>query len=190
MTRSRRLRPSPQLVPIRPDTFVRRVAGKLGRPYGRWLVDAAFSAVEESGDPDPWIAATQAARDAGTLDHAFAQFLVYMLAERSMEAIVWRDEELIGLYAQIEAIERALGVDIDGGEYIRVGEGPAEWERLNEQWDAAFDVRLTEIFRRNGEAGFADDVDSAHHQIIEEGRLKMFGPVRPPGGDEGAAEED
>ncbi|HEX2719021.1 MAG TPA: hypothetical protein VHM67_15235 [Gemmatimonadaceae bacterium] len=161
-----------------PATFVRRVATKIGDRYGRALVDEAFWIVSRSGFPDPWIAEVRRARDAGTLDRAFALFLIYKFAEEAMLRVVEEDPRLVELSEKIEAIERAHG--LDELESFHVDDGPPEWKALTAEWDAVFDACMSEIFRRTGEAELAANPRVERDPRFEEGRSAMFGPLDAP----------
>lgn len=175
MTPRRRFRPVHSTPALDPATFVRRVATKVGTPYGRALVHHAFGVVQHSAFPDEWIRAVQQARADGTLDPAVAHFLIYKLAESAMLRFTQEDATLADVSARIEAVERAHGLDED--ESFTLGHAPAEWTALTAEWDARYDALLSEMFRRVGEEALAADPSGLGDALFEEGRLAMFGPI-------------
>lgn len=173
----RRVHEEPELDPA---TFTRRLAGKIGTDYARVLTRVAFTLVESSGEPEPWVREARRARDAGEITPEIAHFLIWKFVESAMLRVVDADPELRIYSARMEAAERAEG--LDELESFYVGEGPPEWEEARLAWEDAFDTRHAALLRASGEAAMADRVlrKELSDPAFEAGRAAIFGPMEEP----------
>ena len=176
MTPRRRFRPVWRPPPLDPDTFVRRLATKLGSAYGETLTRRAFDIVRDGEDAMPWLRAVQRSRDAGALPADVAWFLLFKIGEESMLRVTGSDPELFELEERIVGIERAHGLkDLDS---FRVGHGPPEWEAATKEWERIFDARLADVFRSIGEEELALlDAQRGVDERFDRGREAIFGPL-------------
>jgi hypothetical protein len=189
MTPRRRFRRPYVAPPLDPETFVRRIAAKVGTEYGMALARHAFEIVYESGDADPWIREVQQARDAGLLGEEIAWFLIYKFVDEAMFLVVETDPELRALGARIDEIERAHGLDDD--ESFFVGQGPPEWEEATQAWTAVNQRQFAEFFRRFGEEEMAiQHADAGEDPRYAAGREAIFGPIEELDAGEGLDDAD
>ncbi|MDQ6948667.1 MAG: hypothetical protein M3256_21020 [Actinomycetota bacterium] len=60
------------------------------------------------------------------------------------------DHELKPMTDEMQRIEDQHGLDRDSGEFWRVGDGPADHQRLNKRYEAVLDAKLVEAFDEFG----------------------------------------
>lgn len=140
----------------------------LAKVAGTREADELFFAIRDDlkrrGDLPLWLRAVETAHDRGALEDDGAFFLVDTLTEWDVEEAVWDDPILLTIDAKLEAIERREGVSISETTW-RIGEGPLDWERLNEEWDARFDAMFATRLSEFGYAAMAATIRSAAYEL-------------------------
>lgn len=156
--------------PIEPADFVTRLVAQWGTDSAKELVMQALGIVENTGNPDCWIAEVAGARKRGVISPAVAQFLIWQLAEAAIMHLAMQSPLLAWLTAKMERIERRHGVV--KARYWHVRGGPAEWSELYNLWEATYNKELMNILLRNGERAIAESLVT--HEMIREGRDMIF----------------
>lgn len=93
-------------------------------------------------------------RALGVITPAQAFFLIANVTEQAMLARVEEDPVFLRIEGRLRAIEREHGLRED--EWWRIGEGPPEWDALNEEWERHFDQQWSELLRSCGEPTMAE----------------------------------
>ncbi len=150
-----------------------------GTPQARSLFASIRLSIERDGSKGvEWVRAAQALRDLGALEDDEFVYLVMIFTEEIIGGRVFTDPALTTLMEQIEEIERQHGLSED--ETWLAGEGPAEWESLQREWDQEFDRQWAELLRELGEPELAQSMllhRSALEEREERGRRFFFGPI-------------
>ena len=158
---------------VDPRLAVDFLAAQLGSDAAEILVDYVFELVMEGGKPDRWISEVGRARDRGALSPEVAHFLIYHLAEWSIQHLTSTHPVLCGLTAQINRIEREHGLAKD--DYWRVNEGPPEWQALCDEYATVSEELLMDILLRNGEREVAEAHAAGDDAQLNLGRAQIFG---------------
>jgi hypothetical protein len=141
-----------------------------------------FARIREGLDadpkPGPWIAAARTLSERLIISDDTLYYLVEMFTECLVYAGSQSDPELVRISDEIEAIERAHG--LNGDEYWRLDEGPPEWQRLNENWDHRADEIVGACLRELGHADIADLREKNRSEFegrSAKGRTDLWGEV-------------
>jgi len=115
----------------------------------------------------------------GDTDDAF--YMVARYIDEYVDGCMYdRDSELKRIHDAMDAIEAREG--LGHLEFWKIGEGPDDWNQLQEQADHRLDDLLVKAFRQFGEDALADlymnDRDE-YDRRMEAGRDKIFGPLPP-----------
>lgn len=105
-------------------------------------------------------------RDDGTLPEALAfsqlaHALTWLAESRVMAS--YRDGELARLSERIKAIERAHG--LGPKEFWANGDGPPEWQNLNDQYSRIVVEITAEFMRQHGEVEMAEIMLADHEEF-------------------------
>jgi hypothetical protein len=101
-----------------------------------------------------WIRAARVLADRLIIGEDAFHYFANIFAESVMIEASGTDAELVRLYAEIEAIERANGLAED--ESYDANDAPEDWLALNAKWEARFDTILADAIRASGFADVAD----------------------------------
>jgi len=132
--------------------------------------------LDETRAPGPWIAAARTlAAERVTTENA-----VYYFAEIFLECItlasVGRDPVMVRIETAMDELKLAHGLDED--EEWLVGEGPPEWDSLNDAWNARDDAIRVETLRAVGQHDLADALERDREGCEEreaEGHFDVWG---------------
>ena len=124
--------------------FIPRLLAANDSAEAKQLMEDVTDIVEDTGQPDVWIAEATRARQRGLLRPEVAEFFILELAMSATRRLVMIDSVLLELDARMSRIR-----DDDGHAAL------AEWESLNAKWQARWNELLTQILLRNGEPGIA-----------------------------------
>ena len=166
------LRPWPT-VPLEPKDFVRRLAATLGSDSAKWLTINALRIVEDTGEPERWIRAVQRARHRGTLSPAVAHFLIWELARSAM--MQWNSGHPLLAPLSAELQRRRHEFELGDGECWDLDEGPAEWQKLYDEWEEMFFKLFMFMLLGNGEHEIVEAYFREEDQVYREGRCQVFG---------------
>jgi hypothetical protein len=144
--------------PIDPADFMTRLVAQWGTDAAKVLVMQALGTVENTGNPDCWIAEVARARKLGVISPAVAQFLIWQLAEAAIMHWAMQSADVALLTAKLERIEQRHSAA--KAKYWHVRGGPAEWSKLYNLWEAAYNLELRNILLRNGERAIAESLVS------------------------------
>lgn len=125
-----------------------------------------------------WLNTAEAAETAGAVSSSHC-FLLRVFAVERVHEKRWfaglYNADLADITAHMDAIRRREGLDDD--EYWQIGQGPEDWEELNEQYSQVLDVKFEEALREYGLNEVADLYDKdreKYDQCREQGRRRVF----------------
>lgn len=128
-----------------------------GTAEAREVFDDAMQLFYRTGtDVVPWLRAARILEDTGAAAEDEVTFFIVRLSEGAAGGQSEDDPEMARLMSGIEAIKRAHGLPED--EDWHVGEGPAEWTALNQEWERALDRRWHALLVAAGEHKIASAV--------------------------------
>jgi hypothetical protein len=130
--------------PIDPTEFVQRLLAAKDSDEAKQLMEDVTDIVEDTGQPDVWIAEATRARQSGVFRAEVAEFFILQLARSATRRLVWTDSVLLALDARMRRMQ-----DDDGDAAL------AEWEFLNTKWEMRWNELLRQILLRNGEPEIA-----------------------------------
>lgn len=105
--------------------------------------------------------------------HMIAWLLLGIAEERKLAEL---PPEMAELHERIRAIEREHGLAAD--EFWHIGQGPPEWERLNEEFTRLSDLHTALVIREHGELEMAVmylERRAEFEALFERGRLAAIG---------------
>jgi hypothetical protein len=136
-------------------------------------------------DPAPWLAAARTLSERLII----SEDSWYYLAEMFTECLVYRgsaeDPELVGLYAEMQAMERAHGLTED--EHWFIDEAPPEWRALEHAWNQRADAIVNAYLRESGHADAAELRENDRRDYegrSAKGRTDLWGPDEDLEGDD------
>ena len=159
---------------LSPSDFIRQLPSALGTPRARELVEFAHLALNFGGELDEWIHEVQGARDSGAIGAAVARFLIFKFVDFVVALNRDKDPRLKAISAHINRIEREHG--LKEGEYWHPDEGPAEWQALNREYEAAENTLQAEMFHRFGELELAANPEADGDILCSQGRELIYPP--------------
>ena len=128
-----------------------------------------------------WLDTVQSAEAAGVLNPSYRLLLTLCPIERVHDERCLGglyESDLCDIKAGIDAIREREGLDDD--EYWSIGEGPEDWEELEEQYSEVLDRKFEEALREYGLDDIADLYHSgqeANDARREHGRRLAFGEI-------------
>ncbi len=158
-----------------PFDRILELAQHAGTYRARDLIRRIGDEIVEPADVPQWASAIQLARDVGAVPPAECYALLDIVTEGGMGSLTQTDAKLCRLADAMRMIATADGLSDDEDYYL--DEAPAEWLELNRQWDQRFDQLRADLFRRNGEAGMANELllfPEAFEARSQEGRTALF----------------
>lgn len=133
---------------------------------------------QDKFDAQKWLDMVETSELAGALEPSF-RFLMRVFVieqvhdQRYMDGSY--DEDLVDISAKIDAIHQREG--LEEGTTWTIGNGPADWEELNNRYDGILDKKFEETLREYGLIDIADlyrDDRESYYAKREEGRLLAF----------------
>ena len=125
-----------------------------------------------------WLNTAETAETVGAVSSSHC-FLLRVFAVERVHEKRWfaglYNSDLADLGARMDAIRQREGLNDD--EYWRIGQGPEDWEELNEQYSQVMDVKFEEALREFGLNDIADlyDKDRKKYDACrEKGRRFVF----------------
>lgn len=139
-----------------PLDLILTIAQNANTEYAQQLVRDIRELLDTGAAIEPWSNAVQLARDLGAIGSVESYYLIDIMTEEVIGSLTDRDEILVGLRDQMDAIE--LEHDLGEDESFYLDDAPPEWLALNRQWDRRFQDLHVELLRRIGEPGIANDI--------------------------------
>ena len=137
-----------------PLDLILSIAQNANTEYARDIFGSIRKLLDTGAAVEPWTSAVQLARDLGAVGPTESYYLIDLMIEAAIGALTGSDEVLIDLSAQMEAVERAHGLEED--EDFHLDDAPPEWTELNRRWDRRFQDLHVDLLRRIGEPGMAN----------------------------------
>ena len=144
----RSLRPNAATTDERPPDL--RLAAALGEPNPE-RSRRIFSRIRSSLDVEPpvrWLDAARTLHERGTIGRDIYWHLLTLFVEVVIQQSHDTDPELVRIREEMDAIERAHGLDED--ESFFTDDAPPEWVQLDTEWSARARVLELEYLRAHG----------------------------------------
>ena len=113
--------------------------------------------LEETRAPGPWIAAARTLAAEGVTTENAVYYFVEIFLECITLASMGRDPEMVLIEQAMDELRQEHGLEED--EDWRLGEGPPEWDTLNDAWNARDDAIRVETLRALGHPDLAEALE-------------------------------
>ena len=146
-------RPAPTTDTRPPEVRLEALARERNPERALRMMSRIRADLDANPDPAPWLDAARTLSERLII----SEDSWYYLAEMFTECLVYRgsseDPELVRLYAEMEAIERAHGLAED--DHWLISEAPPEWRALEHAWNQRADEIINTYLRESGHADAA-----------------------------------